>query len=83
MKKWTMGVVLVVFLSVLGMFVSVNAAPESGASASTKFRFASRSEVIGHWEMVQMPEATRQKVNKLDPWPQPYQWFAFYDDGRY
>ena len=30
MKKWTLGVVLVVFLSVLGMFATVNAAPESG-----------------------------------------------------
>ena len=26
MKKWTLGVVLVVFLSVLGMFATVNAA---------------------------------------------------------
>lgn len=56
MKKWTLGVVLVVFLSVLGMFATVNAAPESGDGDSPNFRFAERSEVIGHWRMVQLTE---------------------------
>ena len=55
MKKWTLGVVLVVFLSVLGMFATVNAAPESG-DGDSPFRFAERSEVIGHWRMVQLTE---------------------------
>ena len=83
MKKWVLVGFLAVFLSVMGMVTSVNAAPESGSAASKKFRVASISEVIGHWQMVQMPEATRQKINKVDPWPLPYQWFIFYDDGRY
>jgi hypothetical protein len=61
----------------------VNAAPESGASEIRNSALLSRSEVIGHWRMVQLPEETRQKINKIDPWPQPYQWFAFYDDGRH
>ena len=83
MKKWTLGVVLVVFLSVLGMFATVNAAPESGDGDSPKFRLAGRSELVGYWRMVQMTEETRRQINKMDPWPQTYQWFAFYDDGRY
>ena len=83
MKKMVLVGFLAVFLSVLGMFATVNAAPETGASASTKFHFASRSEVIGYWKMIQMPEETRQKINQIDPWPLPYQWFIFYDDGRY
>ena len=56
MKKWTLGVVLVVFLSVLGMFATVNAAPKSGDGDSPNVRFAERSEVIGHWRMVQLTE---------------------------
>jgi hypothetical protein len=39
-----------------------------------------RSEIIGFWKMVDFPN--REKMNKVDPWPQPYQWFAFYEDGR-
>ena len=83
MKKWTLGVVLVVFLSVLGMFATVHAAPESGDGDSPNVRCAERSAVIGHWRMVQLTEETRQKINKIDPWPQPYQYFAFYEDGRH
>jgi hypothetical protein len=65
------------------MFATVNAAPESGAFASTKLRFVGRSEVLGHWKMVQIPEETRRKVNIIDPRPQPYRWVAFYDDRLY
>ena len=83
MKKWAMVGLFAVFLSVLGMFASVNAAPESGGGEPPKFRSAGRSEVVGYWKMVQMTEATRRQINKMDPWPQPYQWFVFYDDGRY
>lgn len=83
MKKWAMVGFFAVFLSVLGMFAIVNAAPESGDGDSPNFRFAERNEVIGHWRMVQLTEETRQKINKIDPWPQPYQYFAFYEDGRH
>lgn len=83
MKKRVLVGFLAVFLSVLAMFASVNAAPESGDGDSSKFRLAGRSEVVGYWKMVQMTETTRQQINKVDPWPQPSQWFVFYDDGRY
>ena len=37
------------------------------------------SEIIGYWKMVDFPQ--RAKMNKIDdPWPQPYQYFAFYED---
>jgi hypothetical protein len=86
-KKWTLGLVLAVFLlSVPGVFAPVSAAPESSASESTgrlKGHFASKGDMIGFWKMVQMPEAVRQKINKVEPWKLPYQWFAFYDDGSF
>ena len=39
-----------------------------------------KSELIGFWKMVDFP--ARAKMNKEDPWPQPYQWFAFYENGK-
>lgn len=39
-----------------------------------------RSEILGFWKMVSFPKL--EKMNKENPWPQPYQWFAFYDNGK-
>lgn len=37
------------------------------------------SEIIGLWKMVPL---SNPEINKINPWPSPYQWFAFYKDGR-
>lgn len=42
-------------------------------------RFATRGELIGYWEMIPIPNA--EEINQVDPWPTPYQWFAYYEDG--
>jgi hypothetical protein len=42
-------------------------------------RFATKDDVIGFWKM--LPLKSPEKVNKVNPWPLPYQWFAFYEDG--
>lgn len=39
-----------------------------------------RNEILGFWKFGNFPKL--EKMNKENPWPQPYQWFAFYDDGR-
>lgn len=39
-----------------------------------------RSEILGFWKMVSFPKL--EKMNKENPWPQPYQWFAFYENGK-
>jgi len=36
-------------------------------------------EIIGFWKMVPLK---KPEINKINPWPLPYQWFAFYPDGR-
>ncbi len=36
-------------------------------------------EVIGYWKMVPID---KPGLNKVNPWPMPYQWFAFYPDGH-
>lgn len=38
------------------------------------------SELIGFWKMVEIPNA--EKLNSENPWPQKYQWFAFYENGK-
>ena len=39
-----------------------------------------RAQLIGSWKLIEWPNPDVQKVN---PWPMPYQWFAFYEDGRF
>lgn len=36
-------------------------------------------EIIGFWKMVPLD---KPEINKVNPWPMPYQWFAFYPDGH-
>lgn len=36
-------------------------------------------ELVGFWKMEPWPNPDVQKIN---PWPMPYQWFGFYEDGR-
>lgn len=49
--------------------------------ADSRGRFAEPEEIVGHWKMVPLsPELAAQ--NKVNPWPLPVQFFAFYADGR-
>lgn len=38
------------------------------------------AELIGFWKKVYYPAAERK--SKVNPWPQQYQWFAFYENGK-
>ena len=38
------------------------------------------SELIGFWKKVELPN--EDKINKSNPWPQKFQWFAFYGNGK-
>ena len=37
-------------------------------------------ELIGFWKKVDIPN--EEKMNQVNPWPQKYQWFAFYENGK-
>lgn len=37
-------------------------------------------EIIGYWKQKKWPKST---MNKVNPWPLPFQYFAFYEDGHY
>lgn len=37
-------------------------------------------ELLGFWKNVEIPNA--KNINQVDPWPQKYQWFAFYENGK-
>ncbi len=51
----------------------------SGLSQEVPGGPPSKGELIGYWKMVEWPNPDVQKIN---PWPLPYQWFAFYKDGK-
>lgn len=38
------------------------------------------SELVGFWKKVEIPN--EQTLNRENPWPQRYQWFAFYANGK-
>lgn len=38
------------------------------------------SELMGFWKKVEFPN--EDKLNKSNPWPKKFQWFAFYDNGK-
>lgn len=40
---------------------------------------ATAKELVGFWKMIPLPNPS---VNKVNPWPQPYQWFEFTEDGK-
>ncbi|MBO6535458.1 MAG: hypothetical protein JJ966_04500 [Balneolaceae bacterium] len=35
-------------------------------------------ELIGFWKLQELPP----DMNKVNPWPLPYQWFGFYENGK-
>ncbi|MFK5981329.1 MAG: hypothetical protein QM499_00320 [Flavobacteriaceae bacterium] len=39
-----------------------------------------RLELIGYWKKINHPK--EKELNKVNPWPQKYQWFAFYENGK-
>lgn len=38
------------------------------------------SELTGFWKKKELPN--EDSHNKVNPWPQKYQWFAFYENGK-
>lgn len=39
-----------------------------------------RAELIGFWKKVDILNG--DKLNQVNPWPQKFQWFAFYENGK-
>ena len=71
MKKKNTILILVTFLS-LSLYGQKNS---SDAGGPPKL-----SELLGVWKKVDLPD--EDKINKENPWPQKYQWFAFYKNGK-
>ncbi len=61
------------------LFISFNTFSQEG-NKSEAGGWPTRNEILGFWKMVSFPKL--EKMNKENPWPQPYQWFAFYDNGK-
>jgi hypothetical protein len=55
--------------------ISFSAIAQSDAGGPPK-----KDQLIGYWKMKNV--ARIEKMNVENPWPQKYQWFAFYDNGK-
>jgi hypothetical protein len=64
--------VIIVFLYSVSFFSQENN-PTAGGPPKL-------SELLGFWKKVDIPN--EEKLNQTNPWPQKYQWFAFYDNGK-
>ena len=63
---------------VLSLILLVHAASALPAE-EVAGRTATCEELVGFWKMVPLNDVS---INEVDPWPLPYQWFGFYEDGR-
>lgn len=64
-------------LIIFSFFTIATYAQEKGQEAG---RPPKLSELIGFWKKKNIPD--EDKINKKNPWPQKYQWFAFYENGK-
>jgi hypothetical protein len=71
-KKITYSIIF--FLLIVNSAISQekNTKSETGGPATAK-------ELVGFWKMISLPN---KSVNKVDPWPQEYQWFWFTEKGK-
>lgn len=53
----------------------------NGKKPSNFAHHAKKSEIVGFWKLVNLPKSV-QKINKINPWPMPYQWFGIYENGQ-
>lgn len=40
-----------------------------------------KEQLFGVWVMIDIPNS--KEINKVNPWPMPYQWFYFSEEGKF
>jgi hypothetical protein len=65
---------IVFFLLIVNSSVSQEKKTKSDAGDSATAR-----ELVGFWKMIPLPN---KSANKINPWPQDYQWFWFTEKGK-
>ena len=63
----------------LPFFAVVALAQESTADSGEPGRTATCNDLVGSWKLVPLNDAS---INEVDPWPLPFQWFLFTQDGH-
>lgn len=61
------------------LLISYKSASQESTTKSSAGGPATAQELIGYWRMVPLPNSAENKVN---PWPQKYQWFEFTKEGK-
>ena len=79
-KKYVMNKLqIIVAISIFSIFIASCASDTKEPPSSDQYgRAATPEQIIGYWKLIEWPNPKAIKVN---PWPLPYQWFAFYEDG--
>jgi hypothetical protein len=77
MARWA--ALFVITLSLLGASPPVLRAGIDTQGANEYFRNATFGDFAGGWERVPLPPGTS---NHFEPWPSPFQYFYFTNDGR-
>ncbi len=83
-KRILMFLTVAFFTSIIFFHNTLALAAENESTGSKlKGHFATKADLIGYWERIPYPENVRKKLNKVEPWPAPHHWFAFYEDGHF
>lgn len=61
------------------LLISFSAISQEKNNKSSAGGPATVEELVGFWKMIPL---SNPNVNKVNPWPQPYQWFEFTKDGK-
>jgi len=59
------------------LFICISAFSQNKSEAGGP---PTHSELVGFWKKVGFPN--EEKLNQVNPWPQKFQWFAFYENGK-
>jgi hypothetical protein len=51
-------------------------------SFAQQARIATRSDIVGAWELIPLSDALQPKVLQTNPWPAACQHFRYFEDGR-
>lgn len=71
-KKISYSIIFFLFIAGYAFSQEKNTKSDAGGPATAK-------ELVGFWKMIPLPN---KSANKVNPWPQDYQWFWFTENGK-
>ena len=69
----------IAYLIIFFLFIASSAISQEKSTKSDAGGSATAKEIIGFWKMIPLPN---KSANKVNPWPQEFQWFEFTKEGK-